>query len=110
ILIALSRPCQHRNLGAPRCLDKGGRAFPPPWQQKALRELHRVFNGKPNRHNGHLWPYVSIERDSKGRICTASVLNRDIPLTSVEEAFTGASSEFHIILSGPSVADIDYSL
>lgn len=109
IFIALSRPTDE---GAPYPeprLNKGRLRFPMPWQQKLLRRTYRTVRGRSNRHSGHLWPYVKIRRNPQGYIERLSVLGHEVALTPIHEAFAGAGPDFHIILSGPSVADIDYS-
>lgn len=77
--------------------------------QKILKELYRAVRGRKWRHNVHLWPYTRVSRDDKGHISAIRVFNRDIPIISVDEAFANASPDMHIILSGSSVLDIDYS-
>lgn len=109
VFIALSHPSAEGEPGSESRLSDGHLRFPMPWQQRFLRGSYRTLRGRANRHNSRLWPYVKIKRNAQGCIDQASVLGHDIALTSIHDAFAGAGSDFHIILSGPSVADIDYS-
>lgn len=76
--------------------------------QKMLRRLYRTVRGRRWRHNAHLWPYIRVTRDKRGHINSIRVFNRDVPIISIDDAFADAGSDMHIILSGPSVLDIDY--
>src|SRR5699024_6827499 len=87
----------------------GRLSFPSHKQQVFLRGLYRTFRGRANRHNSRLWPYVSLGRDESSAITRLSVCRYNVPLVSVQEAFANTSHETHIILSGPSVAEIDYA-
>lgn len=60
------------------------------------------------QHNRHLWPYVSIKRDEQGAISAFSAFGRSIPITPLREAFREKHESLHLILSGPSVAEIPY--
>lgn len=82
---------------------------PSPSARKIFKELYLLGHGRRRRHNSHLWPYVRVSRNTEGAVNGISVFNRAIPIVPVSEAFAHAGPEFHIILSGGSVADIDYS-
>lgn len=109
VFIALSRPPEQAGVVPSYHLVKGRLNFPARFPQKALRKGYRAVRGRANRHTAHLWPYVSLTRSPQGDIRSMSVLGYDASLVSVSDAFAGAGPDFHIILSGPSVADIDYS-
>lgn len=110
LFVALSRPVRSEKDAMHRPLTRDGRVlFPPRWQQKFLRRVVRLFRGKAHRHDAHLWPYVKITRGSDGRINRLLVQGHEVPLISMQDAFVAFDEEVHIILSGPSVAKIDYS-
>jgi KDO transferase-3 len=72
------------------------------------RKMYAVLRGRRMQHNRHLWPYVSITRDEQGAIATFAAFGRAIPITPLAEAFRDFHSSSHLILSGPSVAQIRY--
>ncbi|CAB3925249.1 hypothetical protein LMG26858_05716 [Achromobacter anxifer] len=80
----------------------GGRA------DRFVRKLFRVLRSRTQRHNQHLWPFVRIWRDQSGAICRFRAFGRSLPVTPLAEGYDPADTEVHLILSGPSVAQIPY--
>lgn len=76
--------------------------------QKLRKKIYTAMHSRKMRHNAYLWPYVRITRGDAGQISTVRVAGQTIPTISLQEAFKGAGSTFHVILSGPSIASIDY--
>jgi len=72
------------------------------------RKCYAMFRGRRMQHNRHLWPYVSIKRDARGAITGYSAFGRAIPLTPLAQAYPERHETLHLILSGPSIAEIDY--
>jgi KDO transferase-3 len=72
------------------------------------RKLYTVFRDRRMQHNRHLWPYVSIQRNAQGAISAFSAFGRAVPLTPLRQAFRERHQAVHLILSGPSVAEIQY--
>ncbi|WP_232467791.1 hypothetical protein [Bordetella genomosp. 9] len=72
------------------------------------RKCYALFRSRRMQHNRHLWPYVSIRRDEQGAISSFSAFGRPVPLTPLSQAFHEQHDEVHLILSGPSVAEIAY--
>lgn len=111
-LMTLSRNDQ-KNYGSPAKrasadLDNSLQ-IPSPSAQKFLKELYRMGHRRRNRHNAHLWPYMSVSRNVNDEVDRVRVFGCVAPLISIDEAFATQDKDFHIILSGGSVADIDYS-
>ncbi|HLR78468.1 MAG TPA: hypothetical protein VK062_05385, partial [Burkholderiaceae bacterium] len=110
VFVVLSRPSPADDDVPQMPLTSTGHVpFPPVWAQKHLRRTVRALRGRANRHNAHLWPYVSITRDRAGHITRIAVQGYDIPLTRLDDAFASMGDNVHIVLSGPSVAEIDYA-
>lgn len=72
------------------------------------RKCYAMFRGRRMQHNRHLWPHVSIKRASDGAITSFSAFGRSIELTPLKEAFREHHDSLHLILSGPSVGEIQY--
>lgn len=72
------------------------------------RKCYAMFRGRRMQHNRHLWPYVSIKRDGHGAITAFSAFGRALALTPLHEAFREKHESLHLILSGPSIAEIQY--
>jgi KDO transferase-3 len=101
-----------------------GKAPEPPETNKALasddrkigdqpldrfwRKCYAMFRSRRMQHNRHLWPYVSIGRDEQGAINTFSAFGRQVALTPLHQAFRERHDTVHMILSGPSVGEIQY--
>ncbi|MEN4921949.1 hypothetical protein ABE485_25005 [Achromobacter spanius] len=80
----------------------GGRA------DRFVRKLFRVLRSRTQRHNQHLWPFVRIWRDNEGAISGYRAFGRSLPVTPLAQGFDPADQTVHLILSGPSVAQIPY--
>ncbi|QVQ29238.1 hypothetical protein [Achromobacter deleyi] len=80
----------------------GGRA------DRFVRKLFRVLRSRTQRHNQHLWPFVRIWRDREGAICGYRAFGRSLPITPLAQGYDPADESVHLILSGPSVAQIPY--
>ena len=76
---------------------------------RILRNLYRWTHSRALRHNQVLWPLLRIERDGQEGWRVAPCVS----VTPVQTAFSSirrpAGDVAHLILSGPSVADIGYS-
>lgn len=77
---------------------------------KGLRYLYRYTRPRAHRHNETLWPFVTTRRDDAGRLCGCDLLGlrgpATVPLHAVPRDIV---ADAHLILSGPSVAHIDYA-
>ncbi|MFF7057448.1 hypothetical protein ACFY89_12275 [Achromobacter spanius] len=80
----------------------GGRA------DRFVRKLFRLLRSRTQRHNQHLWPFVRIWRDRTGVISGFRAFGRSLPLTPLAQGYDRADETVHLILSGPSVAQIPY--
>lgn len=80
----------------------GGRA------DRFVRKLFRVLRSRRQRHNQHLWPFVRIWRDKAGAICGFRAFGRSQHVTPLAQGYDPSDQEVHLILSGPSVAQIPY--
>lgn len=67
-----------------------------------------MLRSRTQRHNQHLWPFVRIWRDKEGAICGFRAFGRSQPLTPLSQAYDPADESVHLILSGPSIAQIPY--
>lgn len=81
---------------------KRGKAF-------FLKKLYKLRHGRGWSHNAQLWPYTRIWRDAAGVICRFRVSGAEVALTPYRQMFPGGVVPGHIILSGPSIRQIDYS-
>lgn len=72
------------------------------------RKFYALFRSRRMQHNRHLWPYVSIGRDAQGAINAFSAFRHVVPVTPLQQAFIEHHDTVHVILSGPSVAEIAY--
>lgn len=73
-----------------------------------MRKIFRILRSRNQRHNRHLWPFVRIWRDSSGAINRFRAFGRSVPVTPLVQGFDPADEVVHLILSGPSVAEIAY--
>ena len=79
---------------------------------KGFRYLYRYTRAGAYRHNETLWPLVKVRRDARDhdRLLSCNVVGvqgpATLPLADVPRDITG---DAHLILSGPSIADIDYA-
>ncbi|MFD4839813.1 hypothetical protein ACFWP0_20080 [Achromobacter sp. NPDC058515] len=80
----------------------GGRA------DRFVRKLFRTLRSRPQRHNQHLWPFVRIWRDREGVICGFRAFGRSLPVTPLMQGYDPADESVHLILTGPSIAQIPY--
>ena len=80
----------------------GGRA------DRFVRKLFRMLRSRSQRHNQHLWPFVRIQRDSLGTISGYRAFGRSVPVTPLDEGYDPSDETVHLILSGPSIAEIPY--
>lgn len=77
---------------------------------RILRNLYRWTHSRALRHNQVLWPLLRIERDGQGRLARCAMRWGVTPLqTAFSSIRRPAGDVAHLILSGPSVADIGYS-
>lgn len=77
---------------------------------KGLRYLYRVTRPKAHRHNETLWPFVTVRRDGPDRLTGCNLHGVRGPATvSLDQLPRGLGGDAHLILSGPSVAQIDYA-
>lgn len=78
-----------------------------------LRLLFRATHAPDQRHSERLWPHGTIRRDPQGRIMTFRLYGREIPIENAaltQEAIRQPrTGPVHMIASGPSVAQIDYT-
>lgn len=74
-----------------------------------LKKLYKLGHGRGWSHNAQLWPYTKIWRDAAGVICRFRVSGAEVALTPYRRMFPGGVVPGHIILSGPSIRQIDYS-
>ncbi|MCZ8411794.1 hypothetical protein ACOTBW_25855 [Achromobacter dolens] len=72
------------------------------------RKLFRMLRSRTQRHNQHLWPFVRIWRNPAGVICGFRAFGRSVPITPLEQGYDPDDDEMHLILSGPSIAEIPY--
>ncbi|MCD0500988.1 MULTISPECIES: hypothetical protein [Achromobacter] len=75
---------------------------------RLVRKLFRLLRARTQRHNQHLWPFVRIWRDRTGAISGFRAFGRSLPLTPLAQGYDRADDTVHLILSGPSVAQIPY--
>lgn len=83
--------------------------YPGGWRDRLLRKLYKSCRPRAWRHSQHLWPYVKIERDESGAIAAFRYKGRPARLVALADALPRSPAPFHVVLSGPSVAAIDYS-
>ncbi|MNU25551.1 lipopolysaccharide core biosynthesis protein [compost metagenome] len=77
---------------------------------KALRYLYRHTRPRALRHNETLWPFVKVRRDGGDRLVGCDLNGvRGPQTTPLDQLPRGLSGAAHLILSGPSVAQIDYA-
>ncbi|WP_256977332.1 MULTISPECIES: hypothetical protein [Alcaligenaceae] len=72
------------------------------------RKFYSAMRSRRMQHNRHLWPYVSIKRDATGAISAFKAFRHSVPLTPISEAFSAPHELVHLILSGPSIGEIQY--
>lgn len=75
-----------------------------------FNKFYYFTHNKSMRHNKRLWPYVKVWRNSESVIERIVVRpgNREVPLTSFEKVPRAKGKNVHLILSGPSINEIDY--
>ncbi|MGE8617361.1 MAG: hypothetical protein ACN6O0_06040 [Achromobacter spanius] len=77
---------------------------------KGFRYLYRYTQGGAYRHNETLWPLVKVRRDGRERLVACDLVGvrgpATLPMAQVPRDISG---DAHLILSGPSVAQIDYA-
>ena len=77
---------------------------------KGFRYLYRYTQGGAYRHNETLWPLVKVRRDGRERLVACDLVGvrgpATLPMAQVQQDIRG---DAHLILSGPSVAQIDYA-
>lgn len=77
---------------------------------KGLRYLYRYTRSRADRHNETLWPFVTVRRDGPERLTGCNLHGVRGPKTlPLAELPRGIGGDAHLILSGPSVAQIDYA-
>ncbi|WP_313698965.1 hypothetical protein [Achromobacter sp.] len=77
---------------------------------KGLRYFYRHTRPKADRHNETLWPFVNVRRDRSDRLAGCDLLGVRGPATvALDHLPRGIDGDAHLILSGPSVAQIDYA-
>lgn len=80
------------------------------WVDGLLRRLYKRTHGRAWRHNRHLWPYVRVRRGPRSAIEAVWIAGAQVPTVELHRALASlAREQFHLILSGPSVKDIDYT-
>lgn len=77
---------------------------------KGFRYLYRYTRDGAYRHNETLWPLVKVRRDGHERLVACDLVGvrgpATLPMAQVPQDIRG---DAHLILSGPSVAHIDYA-
>ncbi|WP_338880766.1 hypothetical protein WHX56_06280 [Achromobacter veterisilvae] len=77
---------------------------------KGLRYFYRYTRPRAYRHNETLWPFVKPRRDAAGRLAGCELRGVRGPATTpLEQLARSIRGDAHLILSGPSVAQIDYA-
>jgi KDO transferase-3 len=96
------------------------RPFLSIWRRAVVNEpamnfcnkMWSFFHSHPQKHNRRLWPYVrEVKRDSQNNIesIRVSPCTWKIKLTSFSDVPRPKGNTVHLILSGPSIKEIDYS-
>lgn len=75
-----------------------------------LRRLYRYTHPRSMRHNQALWPFVQVRRDAHDRLveCVIRGASYTPALVDLDHTPRHDGQACHLILSGPSVAEIDY--
>jgi KDO transferase-3 len=77
---------------------------------KGFRYLYRYTRAGAYRHNETLWPLVKVRREGSERLVACDLFGvkgpGTVPMDDVPRDIAG---DAHLILSGPSVAQIDYA-
>lgn len=77
---------------------------------KGFRYFYRYTRSGAYRHNETLWPLVKVRRRGGERLVACDLLGVRGPATlPMDEVPRDIAGDAHLILSGPSVAQIDYS-
>lgn len=77
---------------------------------KGLRYFYRYTRPQACRHNETLWPFVQVRRDADGRLAGCDLRGVPGPMTiPLEQLPRSIAGDAHLILSGPSVGEIDYA-
>ncbi|WP_028534720.1 hypothetical protein [Paludibacterium yongneupense] len=78
---------------------------------KIVKFAHRLWFGRHYRHSIDIWPYLAIRRDDRDNIVEISINRRAlavVPASAIPRA-SHAKSRLHLVATGPSVNEIDYS-
>lgn len=87
-------------------------AWPKPAQRLSstfFKLVYRWSHSNAFRHNERLWHGVSIKRDSRGFLAHMSIDGHELPLENPDDLISSRTGDCHLIATGPSVNDIDYS-
>lgn len=77
---------------------------------KGLRYLYRATRSRAHRHSEALWPFVTVRREGSERLTGCDLHGVRGPATIALDALPrGIGGDAHLILSGPSVAQIDHA-
>ncbi|ARP96530.1 hypothetical protein [Bordetella genomosp. 13] len=78
---------------------------------KLLRYTYRYSHPRAMRHNQAVWPMVAVRRDENARLLECRIRGTPYspPLIDLDDVPRHTGESCHLILSGPSVAEIDYS-
>lgn len=76
---------------------------------RGLRLLYHYTQPGAQRHNAVLWPFVRVTRDAAGRLSGCELRGATGPgILPLHAVARQVAAPAHLILTGPSVADIDY--
>lgn len=77
---------------------------------KGFRYFYRYTRPAAYRHNETLWPLVKIRRDGNARLVGCDLVGVKGPATlPMDDVPRNIEGDAHLILSGPSIAQIDYA-
>ncbi|NMK48983.1 hypothetical protein [Achromobacter sp. Bel] len=77
---------------------------------KGFRYLYRYTHAGAYRHNETLWPLVKVRRDGSERLVGCDLVGVTGPATlPMDDVPRNIEGEAHLVLSGPSIAQIDYT-
>lgn len=74
-----------------------------------LKYLYRYSHTSRYRHNEKLWPHVNVTRNAAGMITRFTFSGRDFPLLNAQLSMGVEMGECHLLATGPSIRDIDYT-
>lgn len=74
-------------------------------------KFYYFTHNKSMRHNKRLWPFVKVKRGADGGIDDIDIwpANWKVPLTPFDQIPRSKEKTVHLILSGPSIKEIDYN-